>query len=100
MDARWGLAAALAATLTLGGASAQAEGLQRDSDDYNCSRGAVDDPRTIAACSRLRGEPVSADEIFADRRKGFQRANDDWRCHHGRPGAPRTLEACRRLAGD
>jgi len=98
MKARWGLAV-LAATVVLSGGAARAEGLQRDSDDYNCSRGAVDDPRTIEACSNLRGRPVSADEIFADRRKGFERANDDWRCHHGRPGARRTIEACRRLRG-
>jgi len=88
------------AALALGSTTARAEGLARDSDDLNCMHGALDDPRTVEACSHLRGAPVSVDEIAHWREQGFQRANDDWRCHHGRPGAARTRDACRRLRGD
>ena len=89
-----------AAALSAGSVSAWAEGLARDSDDLNCMHGSLDDPRTVEACSHLRGAPVSVDEIAHWREQGFQRANDDWRCHHGRPGAWRTREACRHLRGD
>lgn len=90
----------LAAMLAVGAASVRAEGLERDSDDYNCSHGAADDARTIRACTNLRGEPVTAAEIASWRRMGFERASDDHRCHHGRPGSRRQVEACRRLRGE
>jgi hypothetical protein len=90
----------LAAALALGAATVRAEGLERDSDDYNCSQGAADDPRTIQACTNLRGEPVTAAEIANWRRMGFQRASDDYRCHHGRPGSRKQVAACRRLRGE
>jgi len=93
-------AVGLAAMLALGAAMVRAEGFERDSDDYNCSHGAAEEPRTIQACSNLRGEPVTAAEIVRDRRMGFQRASDDWRCHHGRPGSQKRIEACRRLRGE
>ena len=88
------------AALSAGAMTVRAEGLARDSDDLNCMHGALDDPRTVEACSHLRGAPVTVDEIARSREQGFQRANVDWRCHHGRPGAARTREACRRLRGD
>ena len=95
------LAAMIAvAALTLGTAGARAEGLARDSDDLNCSHGSLADPGTVEACSRLRGEPVTVEEVAAWRQMGFQRSNADWRCHHGRPGSWRTRDACRRLRGD
>ena len=90
----------LAAMIALGAASVRAEGLERDSDDYNCSHGAADDPRTVQACTNLRGEPVTAAEIAAWRRMGFQRASDDFNCRHARPGSHRRIEACRRLRGE
>ena len=91
----------VAAILTLGVAAAvRAEGLDRDSDDYACSHGAADDPRTLQACSNLRGAPVTSAQIVAARRMGFQRASDDWRCHHAQPGSRTQLEACRRLRGE
>jgi hypothetical protein len=93
-------AVGLAAALALGAATVRAEGLERDSDDYNCSHGAADDPRTIQACTNLRGEPVTAAEIASWRRMGFQRASDDYRCHHGRPGSHKQVAACRRLRGE
>ena len=93
-------AVGLAAVLALGAVAVRAEGLERDSDDYNCSHGAADDPRTIQACTNLRGEPVTATEIAAWRQMGFQRASDDYRCHHGRPGSQKRIAACRRLRGE
>jgi len=90
----------LAATLALGATSVRAEGLERDSDDYNCSHGAADDPRTLQACANLRGEPVTAAEIVSWRRMGFERASDDYRCHHARQGSARRIAACRRLRGE
>jgi len=96
-----GLAAMFAvAVMWLGSGATRAEGLARDSDDLNCMHGSVDDPRTVEACSRLRGAPVTADEIAAWREQGFQRANDDYVCHHGRKGAWRTRLACQHLRGE
>jgi hypothetical protein len=102
MKLRLGARAALlfAAALALGPSLAVAESQQKDSDDYNCSHGSLDDPRTVQACSNLRGEPVSADQIAAARQMGFQRSNDDWLCHHARRGSHRQVEACRRLRGE
>ena len=94
--------AALAAPLALlmSAGPAFTEGQQRDSDDYNCSHGSLDDQRTVIACEHLRGRPVTVEEIAHDRSMGFQRSSDDYRCHHGRRGARRTVEACRRLRGE
>jgi hypothetical protein len=92
------LAAPLALLLSAG--PSFAEGHQRDSDDYNCNHGSLDDPRTLTACEHLRGGPVTMQEIEHARSMGFQRSSDDYRCHHGRPGARRTVEACRRLRGE
>ena len=88
------------AALSLGSVAARAVGPARDSDDLNCMHGSLDDPRTIEACSHLRGAPVTVEDVASWREQGFQRANADWVCHHGRKGAWRTREACRRLSGD
>jgi len=92
--------AALAMALAAATSGVRAEGLERDSDDYNCSHGALESARTIEACSRLRGEPVTVEQVAVWRQQGFQRANDDYNCHHGRPHAARTIAACHRLRGD
>jgi hypothetical protein len=62
-----------------------------DSDDYLCNFAPPGDPRSPAACMRLRGpyavpEPVPR---YGD--------SDDFVCHHGALGDPRTLQACQRL---
>ena len=91
------IAAAAALWLAIPGAAG--EGLQRDSDDYVCHNGALDDGRTMAACSRLRGRPMGADEIAAEREGGLQRDSDDYVCHHGALNDRRTIDACSWLRG-
>ena len=65
-----------------------------DSDDYVCNNGAPADPRTVAACARLRGTAASGPSgtgRFGDA--------DDNLCNHGAPSDPRTIAACERLRG-
>ncbi|MBV9995547.1 MAG: hypothetical protein JO127_10070 [Caulobacteraceae bacterium] len=70
---------------------------QRDSDDFMCHHGRLDDQATLSACSRLWGRPVAAVEVQAGRRAALQRDSDDYVCHHGRAQSRRTLAACSRL---
>jgi hypothetical protein len=88
------LALAAAALCLLGAPAAHAEGVQADSDDYNCNHGAPDDPTTIEACSRLRGTTRGAGADV-----GHQYNSDDYNCNHGDPNDPATLAACQRLRG-
>jgi hypothetical protein len=62
-----------------------------DSDDYLCNFAPPGDPRTPAACLRLRGPGAVPEPVprYGD--------SDDFVCHHGAPGDPRTLQACQRL---
>jgi hypothetical protein len=62
-----------------------------DSDDYLCNFAPPGDPRTPAACIRLRGPDAVPQPVprYGD--------SDDFVCHHGQPGDPRTTEACLRL---
>ena len=62
-----------------------------DSDDYLCNFAAPGDPRTPAACARLRGPQAVPQPVprYGD--------SDDFVCHHGAPADPRTLQACQRL---
>lgn len=89
------LALAGAMLCLLGAPAARAEGVQADSDDYNCNHGAPDDPTTIEACNRLRGTSRGAGADV-----GHEYNNDDYNCNHGDPNDPATLTACRRLRGD
>ena len=94
------LALLLAAPLALSVGAVRAEGLQRDSADWVCHHGAIADPRTLDACARLAGEPMSRRDV-ADRRRGGQaRDSADLVCHHGDPADPSTVDACARLEGD
>ena len=94
------LALLLVAPLALGAGAAHAEGLLRDSADWVCHHGAVGDPRTLDACSRLRGEPMTVERVATERRGGLARYSADLVCHHGPPGDPRTADACERMRGD
>ncbi len=89
------LALAGAVLCLLGAPTARAEGIQADSDDYNCNHGAPDDPTTIEACNRLRGTSRGAGADV-----GHQYNNDDYNCNHGDPNDPATLRACRHLRGN
>lgn len=62
-----------------------------DSDDYLCNFAPPGDPRTPAACIRLRGPDAGPQPVprYGD--------SDDFLCNHGRPGEPSTVEACQRL---
>ena len=62
-----------------------------DSDDYLCNFAPPGDPRTPAACIRLRGPDAVPEPVprYGD--------SDGFVCHHGAPGDPRTLQACQRL---
>jgi hypothetical protein len=62
-----------------------------DSDDYLCNFAPPGDPRSLAACIRLRGPNAVPEPVprYGDA--------DDFVCHHGAPGDPRTLQACQRL---
>jgi hypothetical protein len=62
-----------------------------DSDDYLCNFAPPGDPRTPAACVRLRGPDAVPEPVprYGD--------SDDFVCHHGAPGDPRTRQACQRL---
>ncbi len=103
--ARFGRAAVLAtgsalvASLLLCAPAARAEGLLRDSDDYNCNHGPVAAAGTLVACERLRGVSLSPAEVAAAREAGRQRDSDDFNCHHGPRGEARTIAACARLRG-
>jgi hypothetical protein len=92
-------ALALATALTLAPSLAGAESQLKDSDDYNCNHGSLDDPATLTACQHLRGGPVTIDEVAAARQMGFQRSSDDYNCHHARRGTRRRIAACHRLHG-
>ncbi|HXQ13563.1 MAG TPA: surface-adhesin E family protein [Caulobacteraceae bacterium] len=98
--ASWGaqawsfLVLAGAMLILLGAPAARAEGIQADSDDYNCNHGAPDDPTTIEACNRLRGTSRGAGADV-----GHQYNSDDYNCNHGDPNDPATLAACQRLRG-
>ena len=62
-----------------------------DSDDYLCNFAPPGDPRTPAACIRLRGPDAvpQPPAHYSD--------TDDFLCNHGTPGDPRTIQACLRL---
>ena len=100
MPTRYLLPLLLAAPLALSAGAAPAEGRLRDSADWVCHHGAVDDPRTRDACARLQGEPVTFGQVLALRHGGLARDSADLVCHHGDPADPRTLDACLRLEGD
>ena len=91
---------AAAAWLLLAVSAAWSQGLARDSDDWVCHHGHLHSDRTLEACARLEGHPVSLYDAAALRRGGRLWDSDDYRCHHGRPDARRTLRACARLRGD
>lgn len=62
-----------------------------DSDDYLCNFAPPGDPRTPAACIRLRGPDAlpQPPAHYGD--------TDDFLCNHGTPGDPHTTQACQRL---
>lgn len=88
------LALATAMLCLAGAPTAQAQGIQADSDDWNCNHGAPDDPTTIEACGRLRHTTRGAGADV-----GHQYNSDDRNCNHGDPNDAATLAACQRLRG-
>lgn len=66
-----------------------------DSDDYLCNGAPPGDPRSPAACARLRGQVPAPN----NRGTGRYGDSDDYLCNDGAPDDPRAAEACGRLRG-